>query len=43
MKKFYIISPIISASCLFLTGYMLYKKSAKNMIDIIIEEIETIK
>lgn len=43
MKKFCIISPIISASCLLLTGYMLYRKNAKNMIDIIIEEIETIK
>lgn len=41
--KMNILCPLISISCLALTGYLLYLKNGKNMIDIIIEEIDTIK
>lgn len=44
MKKgMNLLCPLISISSLVLTGYLLYKKNGKNMIDIIIEEIDTIK
>lgn len=44
MKKIMnIAGPVFSLSCLMLTGYLLYKQNGRNMLDIIIEEIDTIK
>lgn len=43
MKKLMnIITPAIAVGCLAATSYMLMKNK-KNMLDVIIEEIETIK
>ena len=44
MKKMMnLVCPLISISCVIFTGYLLYMKNGKNMLDIIIEEIDTIK
>lgn len=43
MKKMMnIIAPAITVGCLAATGYIISKKK-KNMLDVIIEEIETMK
>lgn len=44
MKKgMNLLCPLISVSTLLLTGYLLWMQNKKNMLDIIIEEIDTIK
>lgn len=44
MKKgMNLLCPFISVSTLLLTGYLLCMQNKKNMLDIIIEEIDTIK
>lgn len=41
-KLMNIVSPVISISCLAATSYLLLKDK-KNMLDVIIEEVESMK
>ncbi len=41
-KAMNIVAPLVSLGCLAVTGYLVME-SKKNMLDVIIEEIETMK